>query len=134
MKKLLLVPVLALALGTAACGGDSKDKASSTPPPSAPQPTASAPPPPTTAPPAGQGNGAGTGQGNGGNAAQKRAQQTMAKTADCMRKKGYDMPDPKPGQVITAPRNIQGKDPNKVNQDTQECVKKANSSTPYDPF
>ncbi|MGI5166794.1 hypothetical protein ACQEU3_20820 [Spirillospora sp. CA-253888] len=125
MKKLLLVPALMLALGTAACNGDSKDSAGPPSPP--PELTATIPPPPSRPPLPG------TGTGNG-NAVQKRAQQTMAKTADCMRKKGYDMPEAKPGQTIIAPRNLQGKDPNKVNQDTQECVKQANSSTPYDPF
>ncbi|GGV19874.1 hypothetical protein GCM10010182_47060 [Actinomadura cremea] len=135
MKIRFAVPVaaLALAFSVSACGGDSEDGAGDGASSAAP-PTAASSAPGTPAPTQdGSGGGSMTGNGgggsmngNGGGGGESNPQmQMLTKVVECMRAKGYDMPDPQPGNPAVAPKNTNGKDPNKVNADSQECVQQA---------
>ncbi|MFI0372731.1 hypothetical protein ACH35V_33130 [Actinomadura sp. 1N219] len=123
MKKLLVIPVTAaaLALSLSACGGDSDDAGGSTSPSSGTSVSAS---------PGGgtiTGNGGGTnggggngGGGTGGSELTPAQKQSLTKLVECMRKKGYEMPEPTSPAI--APKNVEGKDPDKINKDSQECA------------
>ncbi|WP_026404400.1 hypothetical protein [Actinomadura rifamycini] len=137
MRFAVPVAALTLAFSVSACGGDSEDGAGDGAS-SAPPPTAASSGPAATPSQGGSGGGSMTGNGGGGGsmtgngggsgsggAGQTSQQKMLAKVVECMRAKGYDMPDPEPGNPAVAPRNTEGKDPNKVNADSQECVQKA---------
>ncbi|TMQ97809.1 hypothetical protein ETD83_19885 [Actinomadura soli] len=123
MKKLLVIPVTVatLALSMSACGGDSDDAGGS----STPSSGTSAPATPggggTITGNGGGGTGGGsTGGGTGGSELTPAQKQALTKLVECMRKKGYEMPEPTSPAI--APKNIEGKDPDKVNKDSQECT------------
>ncbi|QFG22079.1 hypothetical protein [Actinomadura sp. WMMB 499] len=138
MKIRFAVPVaaLALAFSVSACGGDSEDGAGDGASSTAP-PTAASSAPGTTAPTdGGSGGGSITGNGGGGGSMNGNGgaggggegnpqMQMLTKVVECMRAKGYEMPEPEPGNPAIAPKNTEGKDPNKVNADSQECVQQA---------
>ena len=125
MKKLLLIPVAAaaLTLGLSGCGGDSTDDAGGKVSPSSSSGGA------TSAPTGGgtiTGNGGGNGGGgsNGGGTGKGNLtpaqQESVSKLVACMRKKGYDMPEPTSPAV--APKNTNGKSTEQVNKDAAECA------------
>ncbi|MFI0481881.1 hypothetical protein [Actinomadura sp. 9N215] len=124
MKKLLVIPVTAaaLALSLSACGGDSDDAGGS----SSPSSGTSAPASPggggtiTGNGGGSTGGGTGSGGGTGGSELTPAQKQSLTKLVECMRKKGYEMPEPTSPAV--APKNVEGKDPAKVNKDSQDCV------------
>ncbi|MEV5824945.1 hypothetical protein AB0L25_05155 [Spirillospora sp. NPDC052242] len=136
MRFAVPVAALTLAFSVSACGGDSEDGAGDGASSAAP-PTAASSAPAATPSQSGSGGGSMTGNGGGGSmtgngsgsgsggAGMTSQQKMLAKVVECMRAKGYDMPDPEPGNPAVAPRNTEGKDPNKVNADSQECVQKA---------
>ncbi|MGP4027568.1 hypothetical protein [Actinomadura sp. 3N407] len=128
MKKLLVIPAaVALTLGMSACGSDSKDDAGGGSSPSATASTSVNPSGGTITGNGGGGNGGGGdgGNGNGGGGLTAAQKKSIAKVIDCMRKKGYDMPEPSPTSPAVAPRNVEGMDPAKVNKDSQECAAQA---------
>lgn len=107
MKKLLIVPIaaVALTLSMSACGSDSKDAAGGGSSPSS--------------------GGTITGNGGGGGSLTPQQRKSIAKVVECMRARGYDMPEPSATSPAIAPRNIEGMDPAKVNKDSRECAAKA---------
>ncbi|GAA4224345.1 hypothetical protein GCM10022254_03570 [Actinomadura meridiana] len=123
MKKLLVIPAMAAALtvSVSACG-DSDDGPG-------PAPVAGAS---TSANPDGggtiTGNGGGGGSMNGGGGtngseltdAQKKS---LMKVVECMRQKGYDMPEPT--SPVIRPKNANSLDADKLNKDSQECATQA---------
>ncbi|MEU5876578.1 hypothetical protein [Spirillospora sp. NPDC047279] len=126
--------ILALALSVSACGGDDKDGAAGGKAGGASGSPSASPSAPAVITPGNQAPGSGTGAGNGtgsgqgtGNLtpAQKKSLQTLTKVAKCMRAKGYQVDDPKPGDFGVAPKNVT--DANKANADSAACVKQANS-------
>ncbi|MEU8799001.1 hypothetical protein [Spirillospora sp. NPDC048819] len=129
MKKLLVIPAaVALTLGMSACGSDSKDEAGGGSSPSATASTSVNPSGGTVTGNGGGGDGGGGGNGGGGNGGGSLTpaqQKSIAKVIECMRKKGYDMPEPSPDSPAVAPRNVEGMDPAKVNKDSQECAAQA---------
>ncbi|WP_157407913.1 hypothetical protein [Actinomadura atramentaria] len=122
MKKLLLVPALALVLGAAACGGD-KDKAADPPSAStAPSNSAAAGGTPSEQAPAGgaptvtPSSSAGGGEGGA-------YQQDMNKMAACLREKGWNAKVPDGGgyPVITG---VKDSEQAKFQKDNKECYNK----------
>jgi hypothetical protein len=120
MKKLLVLPAMAVAvaLSLSACGGDSKDDGSG--------PVVSGPS--SSATPGGggtiTGNG-GTVNGNGGGGSELTPAQkkSLMKVVECMRRKGYDMPEPT--SPVIRPKNADSLDADKLNKDSQECAAQA---------
>ncbi|TDC66584.1 hypothetical protein E1200_16540 [Actinomadura sp. GC306] len=132
MKRLLVIPAaIVLTLGMSACGSDSKDDAGAEGSPSAAVDTSVNPSGGTitgNGGGGGNGNGGGAGDGGGGDGGSNLTpaqQRSIAKVIECMRKKGYDMPEPSPDSPAIAPRNVDGMDPAKVNKDSQECAAQA---------
>ncbi|TDD32530.1 hypothetical protein E1287_22350 [Actinomadura sp. KC06] len=121
MKKLLVIPVTAaaLTLSLSACGGDSDDAGGSSSPSSGTS-TSASPGGGTITGNGGGTNGGGSGGGTGGSELTPAQKKSLTKLVECMRKKGYEMPEPTSPAI--APKNVEGKDPDKVNKDSQECA------------
>ncbi|MFC4048289.1 hypothetical protein ACFOY4_01225 [Actinomadura syzygii] len=119
MKRAMAVSAAAavLVLGSIACGSDSRKSISG---------HRLAPSAAGTSPNTSRGHtpneddGPGADEGGELTPAQKRA---LAKAVECMRNKGYTMPEPT--SPVIAPKNIDGMDPTKVNRDAQECAAQA---------
>lgn len=54
---------------------------------------------------------------------------SLVKAAKCMRSRGWTVPDPQPGDMVVAPKNVSPADAARANKDAEECAKDA-----YDPF
>lgn len=107
VKKLLLIPALALMFGATACGGDS-DGAGGTPS-SAPPSTSAPANAPSTAP---------SSPSTGGGAPRTKVQEQMTKVADCLRKQGFEVGDPNEAGLILF-KNV--KDQNAANKAMTAC-------------
>ncbi|QKW33617.1 hypothetical protein HUT06_05875 [Actinomadura sp. NAK00032] len=127
MKKLLFIPVtaVALVLSVSACG-DSEDDAGSAAPPSASAPAAQQP-----------SGGATTGQtpapaktSNGGGKLTPAQRELQTKIRDCMVKKGYGMPEVDGNNPVLVPTDKNGKSDEQVNKDAGECLAATRPSFP----
>ncbi|WP_067459536.1 hypothetical protein [Actinomadura macra] len=128
MMKRCAVPVIAVALvlGAAGCGSDSKDSAGSKGSGGSGNSTGSGElPPPPTAPTLNPGAPGGIPSGAPSQGARRLTPaqlKAIERTIACMERKGYDMPEPNPSLPVLIPKNIEGKDQDKVNKDSQECA------------
>lgn len=112
----IAVPVLAVALafGVSACGSDSSDKAGgSSSPKSVEEQLAEVTP-----------GKAGKIEGNARKLTPQQLE-SVKKVVECMRKKGYNMPEPTATSFSLTPTDVAGKDLQKVGNDSRECSAQA---------
>lgn len=128
MKKLLIVPVVVLALGVSACG-DSGDDAGGAAAPTASAPATQAGGGATSAAP---GDGGQTPNG-GGKKLTPVQREMLTKLRDCMIKKGYGMPEVSAGNPVMAPSDKKGRSDEQVNKDAAQCLAQNQPKMPSFP-